>query len=131
MGQFKCLEVKTQLEVATRSKTIFQNYSEITQLPEFFNLSVPKVVQIEMEVCKVTPSTGKGFPTFVQQEDEENGQNKPVGRPAALPEVAQHMHHPKNPHRLRDPDNPVQQQSAEQEGQRWAQVRGEWHGKHL
>ena len=81
-----------------------------------------------MEVCKVTPSTGKGFPTFVQQEDKENGQNEPVGRPAALPEVAQHMHYPKNPHRLRDPDNPVQQQSAEQESQGWAQVRGEWHG---
>ena len=51
-----------------------------------------------MEVCKVTPSTGKGYPAFVQQEDEENGQNEPVGRPAALPEVAQHMHRPKNPH---------------------------------
>ena len=60
-----------------------------------------------MEVCKVTPSTGKGYPQFVQQEEIENGQNEPVGRPAALPEVAQHMHHPKNPHRLRDPDKPA------------------------
>ena len=48
-----------------------------------------------MEVCKVTPSTGKGYPQFVQQEEIGNGQNEPVGRPAALPEVAQHMHHPK------------------------------------
>ena len=75
----------------------------------------------------MTPSTGKGYPQFVQQKEIENGQNEPVGRPAALPEVAQHMHHPKNPHRLRDPDNPGQQQSAEQESQGWAQVRGEWH----
>ena len=60
-----------------------------------------------MEVCKVTPSTGKGYPQFVQQKEIENGQNEPVGRPAALPEVAQHMHHPKNPHRLRDPDKPA------------------------
>ena len=82
-----------------------------------------------MEVCKVTPSTGKGYPPFVQQEDKENGQNEPVGRPAALPEVAQHMHLPKNPHRLRDPDNPVHQQSAEQDGLKFDGLKFEGSGK--